>query len=145
MFLRYFHLLMTSSTFNSVRLNPWYSWQLAIHFMNYILSHMLRHSILLCWSHLTFFWFLGFLASPILPNWSGDLNYGPCPPARDWGSRVSGLILRMRYSCYLIKQIVLSKSCISFYLILCMYFSQKCIFWTLMMKPIFFIYRRPLL
>ena len=37
-------------------------------------------------SHFTFFGFWGFLASPLLPN------YGPCPPTRDWGSRVSGLV-----------------------------------------------------
>ena len=29
----------------------------------------------------------------LLPKCSGDLKYGPCPPARDWGSRVSGLVL----------------------------------------------------
>ena len=28
----------------------------------------------------------------LLPTWSGDLKYGPCPPARDFGSRVSGLV-----------------------------------------------------
>ena len=44
-----------------------------------------RHTLL-------FLGFLGFLASLLLPKWSGDLNYGPCPPARDWGSRVSGLV-----------------------------------------------------
>ena len=27
-----------------------------------------------------------------LPKWSGDFKYGPCPPARDFGSRVSGLV-----------------------------------------------------
>ena len=41
--------------------------------------------------HFTFSGFLRFLASLLLPKWSGDLNYGPCPPARDWGSRGSGL------------------------------------------------------
>ena len=45
-----------------------------------------RHTLL-------FFGFLRFLALLLLPKWSGDLNYGPCPPARDWGSRVSGLVL----------------------------------------------------
>ena len=25
-------------------------------------------------------------------GWCGDFNYGPCPPTRDWGSRVSGLV-----------------------------------------------------
>ena len=43
-------------------------------------------------SHYTFFGFLGFFASLLLSKWSGDHNYGPCPPARDWGSRVSGLV-----------------------------------------------------
>ena len=33
---------------------------------------------------------MGFLAIPPLPNCSTDPKYGPCPPARDWGSRVSG-------------------------------------------------------
>ena len=35
---------------------------------------------------------MGFLAIPLLPKCSTDLKYGPCPPARDWGSRVSGLV-----------------------------------------------------
>ena len=32
----------------------------------------------------------------LLSQWSSDLKYSPCPPARDWGSRVSGLILHQR-------------------------------------------------
>ena len=28
----------------------------------------------------------------LLPKWSGDLKYGPCPPARNFGSRVSGIV-----------------------------------------------------
>ena len=32
------------------------------------------------------------LTSRLLPKWSGDLKYGPCPPARDFGSRVSSLV-----------------------------------------------------
>ena len=44
-------------------------------------------------SHFTFFGFLRSLASLPLPKWWSDLKYGPCPPARDWGSRVSGLLL----------------------------------------------------
>ena len=32
------------------------------------------------------------MTSLLLPKWSGDLKYGPCPPARDFGSRVSGLV-----------------------------------------------------
>ena len=43
-------------------------------------------------SHFTFLGVLRFLASLLLPKWWSDLNYGPCPPARDWGSRVSGLV-----------------------------------------------------
>ena len=38
------------------------------------------------------FLFLLSLASLLLPKWSSDLKYGPYPPARDWGSRVSGLV-----------------------------------------------------
>ena len=41
----------------------------------------------------TLYFFLRFLAPLLLPKWSDDLNYSPCPPARDWGSRVSGLVL----------------------------------------------------
>ena len=41
---------------------------------------------------LYFFWFLRSLASLLLPKWSSDLKYGPCPPARDYGSCVSGLV-----------------------------------------------------
>merc|ERR1712074_290452 len=44
-------------------------------------------------SHFTFSAFMGFLAIPLLPKCSTDLKYGPCPPARDWGSHVSGLVL----------------------------------------------------
>ena len=43
-------------------------------------------------SHFTFLGFLRSLASLLLPKRSSDLKYGPCPPARDWGSRVSGLV-----------------------------------------------------
>ena len=39
-----------------------------------------------------FFYEFYFLTSLLLPKWSRDLKYGPCPPARDWGSRVSGLV-----------------------------------------------------
>ena len=44
------------------------------------------------WSHFTFFYDFISLTSLLLPKWSGDLKYGPCPPARDFGSRVSGLV-----------------------------------------------------
>ena len=43
-------------------------------------------------SHFTFFYDFISLTSLLLPKWSGDLKYGPCPPARDFGSRVSGLV-----------------------------------------------------
>ena len=44
-----------------------------------------RHTLL-------FFVFLRFLASLLLPKWWSGLKYGPCPPARNLGSRVSGLV-----------------------------------------------------
>ena len=34
-----------------------------------------------------------FWTSLLVPKWSCDLKYGPCPPARDFGSRVSRLVL----------------------------------------------------
>ena len=42
----------------------------------------------------TLYFFYDFisLTSLLLPKWPGDLKYGPCPPARDLGSRVSGLV-----------------------------------------------------
>ena len=40
-------------------------------------------------SHFTFFLFLRSLASLLLPKWSSDLRHSPCPPARDWDSRVT--------------------------------------------------------
>ena len=47
-----------------------------------------RHTLLF---FINFIYFI-FWTSLLLPKWSGDLKYGPCPPARDWGSRVSGLV-----------------------------------------------------
>ena len=44
------------------------------------------------WSHFTFFYDFFSLTSLLLPKWSGDLKYGPCPPAPDLSSRVSGLV-----------------------------------------------------
>ena len=35
---------------------------------------------------------MGVLTLLLLPKCSSDLNFSPCPPARDWGSRVSGLV-----------------------------------------------------
>ena len=43
-------------------------------------------------SNFTFSALLGVLALLLLPKCSTDLTYGPCSPARDWGSRVSGLV-----------------------------------------------------
>ena len=37
-------------------------------------------------SHFTFFY--DFISLTSLPKWSGDLKYGPCPPAPHFGSRV---------------------------------------------------------
>ena len=45
-----------------------------------------RHTLLF------FLFFLRSLASLLLPKWSSDLKNSPCPPTRDWGSRVSGLV-----------------------------------------------------
>ena len=41
---------------------------------------------------LNFFYDFISLTSLLLPKWSDNLKYGPCPPARDFGSRVSGLV-----------------------------------------------------
>ena len=43
-------------------------------------------------SHFTFLALMEFLAMLRLTKCSTDLKYSPCPPARDWGSRVSGLV-----------------------------------------------------
>ena len=47
-------------------------------------------------SHFTVSALMEFLALLLLPKCSHDLNNGPCPPARDWGSRVSGLVNKKR-------------------------------------------------
>ena len=44
-------------------------------------------------SHFTFFYDFISWTSLLLPTLSSDLKYGPCPPARDFGSRVSGLVI----------------------------------------------------
>ena len=49
-------------------------------------------------SHFTFLALMGFLALLLLPKCFTDRNYGPCRPARDWGSRVSGLVLVAWYT-----------------------------------------------
>ena len=54
------------------------------------------------WS-VTLYFFYDFisLTSLLLPKWSGDLKYGPCPSARDFSSRVSGLVLLTGENCAL--------------------------------------------
>ena len=59
---------------------------------------------LVCWSvssprravcqfHFTFSAFMRYLSSLLLPKFPSDLfNHCTCPPASDWGSRLSGLI-----------------------------------------------------
>ena len=44
--------------------------------------------------HFTFFIRFTFLTSPLLPKWSSDLKYGPCPPARPLPTRT-----RLRQPC----------------------------------------------
>ena len=39
-----------------------------------------------------FFYDFYFWTSLLWLIWSSDFKYGPCPPARDFGSRVSGLV-----------------------------------------------------
>ena len=48
-------------------------------------------------SHFTFLVFLRSMASLLLPKWSSDLKYGPCPPVRNWGGRVSSLVNQLSY------------------------------------------------
>ena len=48
---------------------------------------------LVCLSHFYFFNDFYSLILLLLPKGSSDLKYGPCPPARDFGSRVSSLVL----------------------------------------------------
>ena len=43
-------------------------------------------------SRFKLFYDLIFLTPILMPKLSNDLKYGPCPPARDFGSRVSGLV-----------------------------------------------------
>ena len=59
---------------------------------------------------LYFFYDFYFRTSLLLPKWSNDLKYGPCPPARDFGSRVSGLVVSLSQSlCLSIKKLLKSK------------------------------------
>ena len=46
-----------------------------------------------CIQFLTVFSWSYFLTPLLLPKLSSDLKYSLCPPARDWGSRVTGLVL----------------------------------------------------
>ena len=51
-------------------------------------------------THLTFFYVSYSVMSLLLRKWSSDLKYGPCPPARDFGSRVSSLVfLKLKTQC----------------------------------------------
>ena len=45
---------------------------------------------------LYFFYDFYFWTLLLQPKWSNDLKYGPCPPARDFGSRVSDLVVPIR-------------------------------------------------
>ena len=45
-------------------------------------------------AHLIIYWFLGRGSEGDKVESSSDIKYGPCPPARDWDSRVSGLVFR---------------------------------------------------
>ena len=60
----------------------------------------LCRSVGLSVGHTTFFVFLQSLASLFLPRFSSDLKYGPCTLARDWGSRVSGLVHSFQFAPY---------------------------------------------
>ena len=55
------------------------------------------------WSVTLNFFFYSW-TSLLLPKWSGDLKYGPCPPARDLGSRVSGLFSLLTLRKFLHKE-----------------------------------------
>ena len=48
---------------------------------------------------LYFFYDFYVWTSPLLPKWSSGLKYGPCPPARDFSSRVSGLVFFFFFFC----------------------------------------------
>ena len=54
------------------------------------------------WCHFTFFYDFYISTSTLLTKWSSDLKYRPSPPARNWGSRVSGLV----FSKYLFLAII---------------------------------------
>ena len=56
-------------------------------------------------SHFTFFYYFISLTSLLLPKGSGDLKYGPCPPTRDFGSRVSGLVF-VQASCEIANEVL---------------------------------------
>ena len=49
-------------------------------------------SWLVGWSVCWFFYDFITLTSLLMSKWFGDLKHGPCPPTRDFGSRVSGLV-----------------------------------------------------
>ena len=64
--------------------------------LSYLISHMSLRFV--GWSVgmlVTLYFFYDFYVwtSPLLPKWSSDLKYGPCPPAYNFGSRASCLLL----------------------------------------------------
>ena len=57
------------------------------------------------WSNFTFFYDFISLTSLLLPKWSSDLKYGPCPPAHDFGSCVSSLVFwGLNPQCAIVEQ-----------------------------------------
>ena len=72
-----------------------WNWHVCIHNLSVIFSRV--HATLqpaLVGRSVMFDFFYDFisLTSLLLPKWSIDLKHGPCPPARDFGSCVSGLL-----------------------------------------------------
>ena len=62
-------------------------------FKAFLFSRVLHPALSVGWSvGYTLLFFIIFFTSLLLPKWSSDLKYGPCPPARYFGSRVSGLV-----------------------------------------------------
>ena len=64
-------------------------------------------------SHFTFFGFLWSLASLLLPKWSSDLKYGPCPLAREWCCRVSGPVFIRSTTKAFVRRLVPAAHCLS--------------------------------
>ena len=110
-FHKQFVLLSLFSLYNEKKSNSMW------HFFPYrILPCSVIHTLTLCklWIHdtlhpalsiclvidqlvplLLFSLFLSFSSSLLLPKWPGDLvHHCPCPPAGDWGTRISSLVLK---------------------------------------------------